>query len=79
MIDGHTDSRGSDSYNVRLAKRRAEAIKAIMVKRGVDPKRIKTQGYGEKIPVAPNTHPDGSDNPEGRQENRRTEFIVFKL
>jgi outer membrane protein OmpA-like peptidoglycan-associated protein/tetratricopeptide (TPR) repeat protein len=77
-IDGHTDSKGSDSYNMRLGRRRAEEIKKLMVSRGVDPKRIETATYGESKPVAPNENPDGSDNPEGRQENRRIEFIVLR-
>lgn len=77
-IDGHTDSKGSDSYNMRLGRRRAETIKALMVKRGIDPKRLETASYGESRPVAPNENPDGSDNPDGRQENRRVEFIVLR-
>jgi outer membrane protein OmpA-like peptidoglycan-associated protein/tetratricopeptide (TPR) repeat protein len=77
-IDGHTDSKGSDSYNMRLGRRRAEEIKKLMVSRGIDPKRLETATYGESRPVAPNEHPDGSDNPEGRQENRRIEFIVIR-
>ncbi|MFP5470103.1 MAG: OmpA family protein [Bacteroidia bacterium] len=77
-IDGHTDSKGSDSYNIRLGRRRAEEIKKLLVSRGIDPKRIETATYGESRPVAPNDNPDGSDNPDGRQENRRIEFIVLR-
>lgn len=77
-VEGHTDSRGSNSYNKRLSRRRAEEIKRIMVKRGVDPKRLDTKGMGEGYPIQPNENPDGSDNPEGRQENRRVEFVVLK-
>jgi outer membrane protein OmpA-like peptidoglycan-associated protein len=78
-IDGYTDSKGADVYNLRLSERRATAVKNWLVhKGGVDGKRIKTKGWGQANPVAPNTHPDGSDNPEGRQRNRRVELTVKK-
>lgn len=50
----------------------------LVEKAGVDGKRIKTKGWGKANPVAPNTHPDGSDNPDGRQKNRRVEITVKK-
>jgi outer membrane protein OmpA-like peptidoglycan-associated protein len=78
-IDGYTDSKGADAYNLRLSERRAAAVKSWLVhKGGMDDKRIKTKGWGKANPVAPNTHPDGSDNPEGRQKNRRVEITVKK-
>lgn len=78
-IDGYTDSKGADAYNLRLSEKRAAAVKSWLVQKGgVDGKRIKTKGWGKANPVAPNTNPDGSDNPEGRQKNRRVEIIVKK-
>jgi outer membrane protein OmpA-like peptidoglycan-associated protein len=79
LIGGHTDAKGSDSYNLRLSQRRADSVKNWLVKTGgVDGRRLKAKGFGSANPVAPNTHPDGSDNPEGRQKNRRVEIAVQK-
>jgi outer membrane protein OmpA-like peptidoglycan-associated protein len=78
-IDGYTDGKGEDAYNRRLSDKRAAAVKTWLVeKAGVDGKRIKTKGWGKANPVAPNTHPDGSDNPDGRQKNRRVEITLKK-
>lgn len=76
-IGSHTDSKGSDGYNQNLSQRRAESVVKYLRKKGIDKNRLKAQGYGESQPVAPNTKPDGSDNPEGRALNRRTEFKVI--
>ncbi len=79
LVGGHTDSKGSESYNLRLSQRRADSVKDWLVKNGgIDGNRILTKGWGEQKPVAPNTNPDGSDNPEGRQKNRRVEITVKK-
>jgi outer membrane protein OmpA-like peptidoglycan-associated protein len=79
LIEGYTDSKGSDSYNLRLSQRRADSVKDWLVKKGgMDGKKIATKGWGESKPVAPNTNPDGSDNPENRQKNRRVETTVKK-
>jgi outer membrane protein OmpA-like peptidoglycan-associated protein len=78
LIGGHTDAKGSDSYNLGLSQRRAESVKAWLAAHGVDGARLRTEGFGKARPVAPNTHPDGSDNPEGRQQNRRVEIAVQK-
>jgi len=75
-IEGHTDSIGSDAYNQRLSERRAMAVKHYLVSKGVAADRLTTVGRGEKDPVAPNTTPDGKDNPEGRAMNRRAELKV---
>jgi len=75
-IEGHTDSIGSDAYNQRLSERRAAAVKQYLVSKGVGADRLTTVGRGEKDPVAPNTTPDGKDNPEGRAMNRRAELKV---
>ena len=75
-IEGHTDAIGSDAYNLGLSKRRATAVTEELQYAGVGSKRLQTQGYGEKYPVAPNTHPDGADNPSGRAKNRRVEVVI---
>jgi outer membrane protein OmpA-like peptidoglycan-associated protein len=78
-IDGHTDSKGSDAYNQKLSERRANAVEQWLVqKEGLGAIKMATQGFGAKKPVAPNTNPDGSDNPEGRQKNRRVEIVLSK-
>ena len=78
-VEGHTDAKGTDAYNQRLSERRAEAVKTWLVKAGgVRAAAIATKGFGAKRPVASNTKPDGSDDPDGRQRNRRVEIIVQK-
>ena len=71
-ISGHTDSKGSDAYNVDLSKRRAEAVVNYLIKNGIEPQRLQSKGYGESIPVASN------ETEEGRQLNRRVEFKVLE-
>jgi outer membrane protein OmpA-like peptidoglycan-associated protein len=79
VIEGHTDSHGSDAYNLRLSAERAASVKAWLVQNaGFEAAGIETTGLGAARPVAPNANPDGSDNPEGRQMNRRVEIIVQK-
>jgi outer membrane protein OmpA-like peptidoglycan-associated protein len=79
QIEGHTDSKGSDSYNERLSDRRANAVKDWLInKEGLKNVKFETRGFGSRKPVSPNTKPDGSDNPEGRQKNRRVEIILKK-
>lgn len=76
-VAGHTDSKGADAYNQRLSEQRAESVKAWLVERGgVEAARIRTRGYGETRPVAPNETPGGADDPEGRQRNRRVEITI---
>ena len=67
---GHTDSVGSDAYNQRLSVRRAEAVKAYLVSKGIERNRVYTEGKGEKQPVADNK------TAEGRAKNRRVEIEV---
>jgi outer membrane protein OmpA-like peptidoglycan-associated protein/opacity protein-like surface antigen len=76
-LAGHTDSKGSDSYNQDLSQRRAEAAMAYLITAGIDASRLRARGYGESQPIEPNTTPSGADNPEGRAANRRTEFRVI--
>lgn len=78
LIAGHTDSRGEEKYNQWLSNARANKIKNFLYKAGVEQGRIETKGYGESKPIAPNENEDGSDNPEGRQKNRRVEFSIVK-
>lgn len=79
IIAGHTDAKGADDYNQVLSERRASSVKNwLCEKSGIKSQRIKTLGYGESRPIAPNTHPDNSDNPEGRQKNRRVEIVIKK-
>jgi outer membrane protein OmpA-like peptidoglycan-associated protein len=77
-ISGHTDSKGSDIYNQRLSEARAQAVVAYLVSKGISKARLSSKGYGESKPVEPNENPNGTDNPEGREKNRRTEFKVIR-
>ena len=77
LIASHTDSKGDDGYNVRLSQKRAESVVQYLIKRGIKIERLQAKGYGETIPIAENTNEDGSDNPAGRQRNRRTEFKIL--
>jgi outer membrane protein OmpA-like peptidoglycan-associated protein len=80
QVEGHTDAKGTDAYNDRLSQRRARSVRDWLVREaGVAPTRIGTLGFGERRPVAPNERPDGSDDPEGRQRNRRVEILVTPL
>ena len=78
LIEGHTDAKGSNSYNARLSERRAASVKDWFGKHGVSVKTIETRGWGAAKPVAPNKKPDGSDDPDGRQKNRRVEITIKK-
>ncbi len=75
-ILGHTDAKGSNDYNQALSERRAGSVRSWLGDLGVDAGRMTPEGRGEAEPVAPNQNPDGSDDPEGRQQNRRVEFII---
>lgn len=77
-IGGHTDNIGNDKYNQKLSEARAKSVVEYLAGQGIDKARLKAKGYGEAMPVAPNTNADGTDNPEGRAKNRRTEFKVIK-
>lgn len=80
MVEGHTDAKGTDVYNLGLSNRRARSVRDWFVKQGVVTSRdITTIGLGEGNPVAPNEKPDGSDDPEGRQKNRRVEILVTPM
>ncbi len=71
-IHGHTDNIGKASYNLKLSQARANSVRQWLVDRGVDPGRMATKGFGFVRPIAPN------DTEEGRQKNRRIEFVRVK-
>lgn len=76
-IGSHTDSTGTDNYNIKLSQRRSESVVKYLVEKGIPEQRLVAKGYGETVPIAPNTNPDGTDNTEGRQLNRRTELRII--
>ncbi|MBS1542781.1 MAG: OmpA family protein, partial [Bacteroidetes bacterium] len=78
-MGSHTDSVGSVAFNINLSQRRAEATVNYLIKKGIAPERMVAKGYGESKPIARNTNPDGTDNPIGRQRNRRTEFKILEI
>jgi len=69
-VAGHTDSIGSEAYNMKLSERRAEAVKRYLVDQGIDASRLDARGYGESRPIADNK------TKQGRAQNRRAEIIV---
>ena len=71
LIEGHTDSVGSDEFNLTLSQKRADSVKETLTSRGIGEGRIATKGYGKKYPVASN------DTVAGKQQNRRVEVIVL--
>lgn len=70
VVEGHTDSQGSDAYNTDLSTRRAEAVRAFLVSRGYDAAKIRAVGVGEARPIADN------NTAEGRANNRRVELVI---
>jgi outer membrane protein OmpA-like peptidoglycan-associated protein len=72
LVEGHTDSIGSDAYNLDLSQRRAESVTGFLAENGVDPGRMLSRGYGKAFPVA------GNDTQAGRQLNRRVEVVILE-
>jgi outer membrane protein OmpA-like peptidoglycan-associated protein len=70
MVEGYTDSRGSESYNAALSDRRASSVANTLIGAGIAPERITTRGMGESLPVATN------ETQAGRQQNRRVEVVI---
>jgi len=70
VIEGHTDTVGSDAYNLDLSERRADAVRDFLLQNGVNPAQLMARGYGKASPVASN------DTAAGRQQNRRVELII---
>ncbi|PYN38894.1 MAG: hypothetical protein DME01_00080 [Candidatus Rokuibacteriota bacterium] len=71
VIEGHSDNIGDEDFNVKLSQQRADAVRDLLVARGVAAQRIRTKGYGPKFPVVDN------DSAAGRQQNRRVEVLVL--
>jgi outer membrane protein OmpA-like peptidoglycan-associated protein len=71
-IEGHTDSQGSDAYNLNLSKERAASVRDYLVANGIPANRLTSQGYGESQPIASN------NTAKGRQDNRRVEISLDK-
>ena len=69
-IEGHTDSQGSDRFNLKLSKKRADSVRSYLIKKGIDPLRMVAEGYGETVPIADNR------TKGGRDQNRRVEFVI---
>jgi outer membrane protein OmpA-like peptidoglycan-associated protein len=76
LIEGHTDAMCTEAYNQGLSERRAVAVRVALADRGLAPASLNIRGYGKSRPVAPNQRPDGSDDPDGRQHNRRVEVVI---
>ena len=72
-IEGYTDSKGAEEYNMNLSTRRAEAVKASLIGRGLSSSRLQTIGFGESKPVATN------DTEAGRQQNRRVRIVIVPI
>ncbi len=70
-IEGHTDSIGSDVFNMKLSQARADSVMKYLISQGIDPTRLEAKGYGETLPIADNA------TPEGRAKNRRVEFTII--
>lgn len=72
IVEGHTDSVGTNAYNQKLSKRRAQSVVDYLVSKGISPSRLSSEGYGEERPIASN------ETEEGRAENRRVQFTKVK-
>jgi outer membrane protein OmpA-like peptidoglycan-associated protein len=70
-LSAHTDDQGSDRYNDLLSRKRGEAARSYLIRRGVDASRVTATGYGKRKPLVPN------DSDEHRAMNRRVEFKVL--
>jgi outer membrane protein OmpA-like peptidoglycan-associated protein len=71
QVEGHTDADGSDTYNLKLSQRRAEAVVEYLVRGGVDPSRLVAKGFGESVPI------DTNETTEGKARNRRVAFTIL--
>lgn len=70
-LSSHTDSKGSDAYNMKLSQQRSQSVVDYLIGKGISSSRLEAKGYGESVPIATN------DTDEGRQQNRRTEFKIL--
>lgn len=71
-VRGHTDNTGSNEINAKLSQDRADSVREYFISKGIEPDRVASKGFGESKPVATN------DTDEGRQQNRRVEFVIVK-
>ncbi len=76
-VGGHTDDIGRDIYNDTLGLKRAAAVNRYILSKEISSSNTVVKSFGKRAPLAPNKNPDGSDNPDGRQLNRRVEFVVI--
>ena len=72
-ISGHTDSKGSDEYNLNLSQGRSQSVVDYLISQGIDATHLQAHGYGETKPI------DTNDTEEGRANNRRVEFTILKI
>ena len=70
VIEGHTDSTGDEEYNLLLSKRRAASVGNYLIENGIDSNRLSYKGYGSKYPI------DTNETEEGKERNRRVEFLL---
>ena len=72
LVEGHCDERGTEQYNLTLGQRRAQAVRDTLMQFGINPERVQTISFGEKVPVIE------SDDEVSYRENRRGEFVVYR-
>jgi outer membrane protein OmpA-like peptidoglycan-associated protein len=70
-VGAHTDNKGNYQYNIALSQKRAKNVADYLIEKGIDKSMLESKGYGESLPKAPNQNKDGTDSPEGREQNRR--------
>jgi outer membrane protein OmpA-like peptidoglycan-associated protein len=76
LINGYTDDVGNSRTNLTLSERRAEAVRRALIDNGIDASRLTARGFGGANPAAANRHPNGTDDPEARAQNRRVELVL---
>lgn len=76
-IGSHTDNIGTEDFNLKLSQKRADEVTKYLEAKGISEDRLVAKGYGYSQPIAPNQFPDGTDNPEGRRLNRRTQIRII--
>jgi OOP family OmpA-OmpF porin len=78
QLNGYTDSKGNEDYNVKLSLSRALTVEAYLKSRNLPAGSISVNAFGERNPVALNANANGSDNPLGRSYNRRVELVITR-
>jgi len=77
-VSGHTDSKGNDDANMKLSQTRSQAVVNALIKKGAKKQNLVAKGYGETMPIAPNTLDNGKPDLKGMQQNRRVEMKIVK-